>query len=140
MTATYRQAVDDMCSLVADAWSPTGYGVDWPGVAGFVPPTDVPWMRVVIQHTGDGQRSLANHANRRRYRRTGTLWCQVFVPSGKGLAAAYEHAKLLLDAIEGSTTTEHCVWFRRTRLQEVGESGLYQQVNVLAEFTYDEVK
>ena len=138
MSATYQQAVDDMFGLVRTAWN-SDSTIDWEAVPGEVPFTDVPWIRPTIRHTPGGQASLADGTRKRRWRRNGILWIQLFVPSGSGLSKAYELAKILTDAIEG-TSTEHCVWFRNTRINEIGRSGAFNQLNVLTDFTYDEIK
>jgi hypothetical protein len=139
MTATFEQAFVDLAELVRDAWEPTGYRADWPNVAGFVPPTDEPWIRVTMRHGAGGQGSLANHAGKRRWNREGTLWIQLFTPIGIGLLEGYRQAKILTDALQGAAT-EHCVWTRNVRINEVGKSGAFEQLNILADFTYDEIQ
>ena len=139
MSATFEQAYEDLCELVRAAWEPTEYTADWPNVAGYVPPEDEPWIRVSVRHAFGGQASLANHRSRRRWGREGTLWVQLFTPAGTGLLEAYRHAKIIMDALEGADT-EHHVWTRNVRVNEVGKSGAFNQLNILADFTYDEVK
>jgi hypothetical protein len=137
MSATYAEAVDDMYRQVLAAWAPTGYKADWPNVAGFVPPEDEYWIRVAARHAPSATRAFGRNPG--MYGRAGTLWVQLFAPVGQGLAGAYAHAKMISDALEG-VSTAHCVWFRNVRVQEVGASGVWSQINILADFTYDEIK
>ncbi len=63
----------------------------------------------------------------------------MFATAGEGLELAYSLAETVVSAFEG-TTTERGVEFRNTRLNEIGPDGDWFQINVLADFTYDEVK
>lgn len=143
MSATMEQAVDEMYALVNGAWVAAGYPyehVDWPGVANYVPPTDAPWMRVKAIHADGGQASLAGGLGKRqKWSRVGTLWVNIFTINGSGLSLGYQLAKIVVDSLEGKST-DRCVWFRRVRTNEIGTSGIYQQINVLADFSYEEIK
>lgn len=147
MSATFETAVDEMSKLFWEAWEPTGNPVHWPGVAfnvpgtdnSFIPPQDSPWARFAVLHATGGQRSLTGLGNKKKWGREGTLWVQIFVPIGSGLSTAYQLAKIVTDAYEG-VSTPSCVWFRNARINEVGATGGYEQLNVRVDFTYDEIK
>lgn len=141
MSATYDEATDDMVGVIKTAWDTTGFGAnaDYQAVPGYVPPDDVPWIRVAIRTANGNTASLSNTGGRRRYVRTGTLFTQLFIPSGTGLSQGNILAKTLSDALEGKQT-EHCVIFRNVRINEIGASGKFYQINVLADFVYDEFK
>ena len=63
----------------------------------------------------------------------------MFVPVGDGLSGARVLGKVVVDAYQGKSTPGGA-WFRNVRLQEVGPDGNWSQVNVVAEFTYDEIQ
>jgi hypothetical protein len=64
---------------------------------------------------------------------------QVFVPNGQGVTLADRLCKIAAEAFEGRHTPGG-VWFRNVRMREVGPDGPWVQHNVVAEFTYDELK
>lgn len=95
------------------------------------------WARLRIRHAGGGQSTLAGNDGLKRFERFGTVFVQVFTPLGIGLKMAYDEAELMLSAFEGKRT-ESDVWFRECRIEEIGESGAWFQMNVTAEFTYEQ--
>ena len=142
MSATYEQAADDMLAVFRDAWAPTGWPVDYPNIkpdTTIPPDTPIPWARVNIVHGSGGQTALAGADGSRRFDRGGVLIAQIFVPTGEGAARSQQLQKLVSDAYEGQATPRH-IWFRNVRVNEVGPSDGWWQVNVIAEFTYDEIK
>ena len=64
---------------------------------------------------------------------------QVFTAMARGVRPAYDLAQRIIDAYEGAATPGG-VWFRNTRLREIGLDGPWFQVNVFSEFVYDQVK
>ncbi len=139
MTATFEEANNEILDVFQAAWGPTGNTAVFDNKKGEKPAATASWARVTVRHTGGNQASLANVGGQRRWSRDGIITVQVFVPAGEGLSGAYALAKIVADAYEG-TATPSAVWFRNVRVNEIGESGHWFQVNVLAEFTYDEVK
>lgn len=137
MTATTKQARDDILTVVKAAWDTTGYDMLYDGLAGSPPKGDnpSPWARTTVRHVTGNQATLANHDTVRRYRRTGFVTVQVFAD----LREQDDLCKTLLDAFEG-VCTDHGVWFRNVRMIEVGSDGTLFQCNVIADFVYDEVK
>lgn len=73
----------------------------------------------------------------KRYTQTGTLWVQVFAPVGDGMVTAYGLAQAVVNAYR---TARGTVWYRNARMQEVGSSGAFEQINVLTDFTYDDTR
>lgn len=138
MTATFSEAYNDILTIFKDAWDTTGYDTIYSNVTGDPPETQVPWARVNIQH-GFGDQTLGDASSKIRYTRTGLFFGQLFMPTGEGLPELYDLAKLIADAYEGKSTPNG-VWFRNVRVNEVGPDGSWYQINVIAEFTYDEVK
>lgn len=143
MTATFEQAREDMFTLVRDAalTKVTDAQIEWPDKGFEKPKPPAPWLRVALKHNPSvgGQASLAGDSGKRRYRRLGTLYVQVFTPVGEGLSANYQLCKIIADALEG-VSTPRGVWFRNTRITEIGPTDDWQQINVMADFEYDEVK
>lgn len=139
MTATFQVAKDEILGVFKTAWDTTGHIALYENVAGAVPPTVAPWARVSLRHLSGRQASLAGGSGKRRYDRDGLITVQIFVPSGEGLLEAYNLAKIVADAFEGAATASQ-VWFRDVRINEVGPDGSWFQVNVVAGFTYDEIK
>jgi hypothetical protein len=142
MTATYEEARDDIFAMVKEAWDPTTYLMAWPDVPddSIPPPEDTPWARTTLRHGPGGQRGFGGTS--RRFERTGSLEIQVFTPRGDGLSRAYQLGKILADVLEGGASPRG-VWFRNVRLVEVDDpkrEGNFSQVNLIAEFIYDEVK
>lgn len=139
MSATFEQARDEMLAVFKAAWDTTGHYAAYPDRPEEKPKGADPWARVTVRHAVGEQGSLANHEGRRRWERRGTLFVQIFTPSGEGLSRSDTLAKIVVDALEGKSTPRG-VWFRNTRINEVGPDGDWYQVNVLADFIYDEVK
>lgn len=140
MTATPEQAVDDILDVFKAAWDTTGFTAvyDEEGVAGKIPATQDPWSRVSVRHATGEQASLSGGTGTKRYRSTGFVMMQIFTPIGESLVQARQLAQLLKVAYQGITTPRQ-VWFRRARLNEVGSDGDWYQINVIADFTYDEI-
>lgn len=141
MSLTVAQARDEMLKAITDAWTAGASGApmfydDRPGE----PPKDgKAWARVNIKHTVGQQATIANPIGNSLFRRDGIITVQIFTPSGQGLKLADQLAKVVLDALEGQSTPGG-VWFRKVRLREVGPDGTWFNLNVLAEFNYDEAK
>lgn len=102
------------------------------------PRADKPWCRVTVQHNVSGQRTFGD---RRRFERLGIVTVQIFTPLSveQDLTMAEALAVIARDAFEGRHTPSG-VWFRNIRMQEVGPSAPWFQLNVVGEFVYDEVK
>jgi hypothetical protein len=59
----------------------------------------------------------------------------VFGPIGDGSTAAYDAATIVANAYRGARSD--LVWFRNPRINEVGRSGSFEQINFATEFYYD---
>lgn len=141
--ASIEQAANEILSVFKTAWDTTGFNAVYENVREHgthaIPATQVPWARVRLVHADGGAASLSGALATKRYRRDGFLTVQVFVPSGEGLSRARQLAKIVMDAYDGASTPGGA-WFRNARLNEVGPDGNWFQVNVLVDFTYDEIK
>lgn len=103
------------------------------------PTGDSPWAWVQMRHLTGDQATLGEVGNR-RFERRGLITVEIYVPAGLGLTTADDLSKVAQDAFEGQETAPDAVLFRNVRMNEVGRNGPWFQVNVLAEFDYQEVK
>lgn len=135
---TADQARDEMLAVFKAAWDATAAAsnVGYPDKP-FNPPSNAAWARVSLRHANGRQSSLAGAMGTKRYTQTGTLWMQVFAPVGDGMVTAYGLAQAVANAYR---TARGTVWYRNTRMQEVGSSGAFEQINVLTDFTYDDTR
>ncbi len=141
MSATFDEAQDEILTVFKDAWDPTGWIALYENVAGDPPSTatPVPWARVVLRNVTGQQGSLSGALGTQRWDREGNVIIQVFVPAGEGLSRSKNLVKIVVDAFEGVATPLN-VRFRNVRTNEIGESGEWFQVNVIADFLFDEIK
>lgn len=138
MSLSFEQARDLMFEVVLAAWPHAASNLLWTDLPSDVPPSKAVWGRAILRHEGGGQASLANANGRRRWERVGTLFVQVFAPVGDGSKQGYRTAQVLVDAFQDIKSSP--VWYRNARLNEVGTSGAFEQINVMVNFSYDEVR
>ncbi len=134
---TPQGAIDAMSKVFLDAWVAAGYlaeDVRWDDVKS-PPLANRTWARVTIRHTSGGQHSFGKQ---RTYTNGGIIWIQVFTPVGAGKVPTYAAAHSIVSAFRDAKNLD--VWFRNERLDEVGASGAFEQINVQADFTYDELR
>jgi hypothetical protein len=135
---TPEQAVDGILDIFKATWDPTGFPAHYTDKAGEKPTSETLWARATIRHATGNQTSLAGASGTRRFTETGTLFVQVFAPVGDGSTECYKAATLIRDAYRDAKLPN--LWFRSQRIQEVGESGAFYQINVLVTFSYDHVR
>ncbi len=151
MSLTTPQARDEILARFYDDWRSKAPLV-WAGGVPRVlwdakeekddkgPRADEPWARATVSHNVSPQRTFGEPGNR-RFDRLGIFTCQVFTPMSieQSVTLAEDLGVIVRDAFEGNTTPGG-VWFRNTRLQEVGPDEPWWQLNVSTEFNYDEIK
>lgn len=148
MSLTSPEALDEILTVLKDAWDASevsqdydiiypNIGADVPGDAAGPPASPEPYAKVRFRHNL-GHEAIS--APPRAYTREGTLVVEIRVPPGVGLSPAYALCKVVEDAFEGTRSSPGGVWFRRVRKQEFGSDGASYRVDVLVEFTYDELK
>lgn len=135
---TYEEAVDEIQTMLINAWIPTGHKIFFESVREQRENDNSAWAASTIRHTSGNQESLGGIGNR-SFLRQGVMIVQVFTPVGNGLQESYQLAKVITDAFEGKSSPLG-VWFRRVRISEIGKDGMFQQLNVVLEFEYNEVK
>lgn len=140
MSLSYRAARDEISDAFTDAWrlaNPT-----FPIVYEDAPAPSrsaLPWARLTIRHNRGEQEAMANPLGNRLFFRDGVVTVQIFTPAGEGLTRSYDLAKVAADAFEGRATPGG-VWFRSVRIREIGPDGNWYQINVVADFQYNEAK
>lgn len=148
---TYDEAYDEIMTLFNTAWEAQGGAapkVFWEDLAADAPKDEVlpesrppEWARASMRFL-DGQQGafvLDTGGAPKKWERFGLVTIQIFTPAGTGLRRAGPLAKVVVDAFEGKSTPGGA-WFRNVRRVDVGRSGSWFQVNVIANFEYDEVK
>lgn len=135
---TFDEARDVMLAIVKAIWDPTGYPIVWTDVPDTVPTSETVWARATVRHSGGGQSSLSGEDGTRRFERTGTLFIQVFAPVGDGSTAGYGAAQTMINGLEDARNPS--VWFKDILMQELGQYGSFEQINVQATFSYDDVR
>lgn len=131
----YETARDAIYKVFADVWRDSP--VIWNDISSRVPDESVPWARVILKHTVGKQGSLSCDVGTKKYNRAGILLIQIFTPLGRGQTQGYDLAAMVANAYEDAKLD---VWFRNTRINEQGTSGNSDQINVLTDFLYDEVR
>jgi hypothetical protein len=135
---TYNDARDEILTPFWLAWRPFGYTAIFTDVPGSVPDTNDIWARVTIKHVTGNQASLADPQSKRCWRRDGFVTVQVFSPAGDGLVQGYDAAQAVTNSYQ---CYKNCnVWFRNTKLEEIGNDGAFFQVNVTSNFTYFDLR
>ena len=130
------EARDKIYNIFRTVWGQRG-PVVWCDIPATPPSEDIPWAKVRLQHTNGGQSSLSGESGSRRFSRRGIVAISIFVPVGGGQTEAYELAQMVANAYEDARLD---VWFRNTRIREMGASGAFEQMDVLSDFHYDEVR
>lgn len=139
MAATFEEARQEILTTFKTAWDTTGHPAYYENIREDLTSSVEPWARVTLRHVTGNNVSLTGSLGLQRFERTGNLTVQVFVPMGEGLTEGLTLAKVIADAFEGVSTTSG-VWFRNTRVNEIGPDGSWFQINVIVDFLYDEVK
>jgi hypothetical protein len=130
-------ATDTICGQFNSAWADRA-PVEWPNVP--VPDPHFrdgsdPWCAFDLAFEGGENATIGS----RVFSRSGHLVVRIFVPAGeRGLERANELAMVALDAFEGKTIDG--VSFYNVGMKTVGPDGPWFQVNVRADFEFDEVK
>ncbi len=138
MSLTYKQANDEILSLLKVAWDTTGHKMFWEGVRDQRETNMSSWAMVVVRHAAGQQDTLGGIGNR-QFLRLGVVIVTINTLSTSGLSEGYNLAKVVADAYEG-VSSPNGVWFRNVRINELGREGTFFQTNVLVDFEYYETK
>lgn len=138
MTAvTISTATKEMVALFKAYWDTTGFPVEWPNKKLLKTDALAAYACFKVQHEDGGQASLANASGKTRQRLSGFLQIEIAAPIGDGTDLVYELAEAVMNCYRGKRTASD-VWFRDVRLGEASNPHHFQ-VNVLIEFTYDQI-
>lgn len=138
MSLTIKEATDEILEMARTSVSGSGYEVEWENIRNQNIPSNDPWWQIIIRHAIGGQRTLGGEGNR-LFERNGELIIALFDPAGKGLSESYNLAKPILDTFEGKSSPSG-VWFRDSRILEVGKNGNYYETQFITDFSYHEMK
>jgi hypothetical protein len=143
--ASINDAVNDILKVYKDAWDaqtapvpPTIYD----NVAGQQPADGSAWVRVQVKHNpgAGGQTTIGGDAGNKRFTRYGMVVCELYVPTGKGKSAYTGFVETIMRAFEGKSARNGGAFFFNVRPQEVGQEGDWFKVNVIAEFSWDQIR
>ena len=104
------------------------------------PPSSGSWCRITVRHARGEQATLSGETGQREFEHGGLVTVQIFAESGEGGTESDQLAAIAKNSFEGVTTSPGRVLFRNVRFNEVGQDGQWFQINVLADFEYDEVR
>ncbi len=138
---TPTEAVDYMNGVLLAAWvadSRSATYLYWTDVPKKKPTGEVVWARATVQHVNGRRASLANTTRLRRFRNEGIYTVQIFTPIGDGSVADYSVAQMVKRALEVAQNGN--LWFSKIKLIEVPVTEAFAQINVLANFSYDDVR
>lgn len=154
MATTLQVAVDEIYGRLKTVWD-----AQTPAILGASPAAPVtllyedtewkgrpddatadPWARASIRHASGQQATLADSTSRRLFRNYGAVTVQCFAPmrDNRGAPVARQLAEVVKAAFEGARTSN--VWFQSVRFNEIGREGLFFQLNVVANFEWDEAR
>ena len=143
MSATVEQARNEIISTFKTAWDAgaesTGLNVLYWDTEGEVPDSGA-YARVTVRHATGEQTTVGSAAGKRRYERAGTVTVQIFTEHNEGGTLSDKLVNIIENAFRGVTTSPGRVIFRRVRTNEIGQDSQWFQVNVLADFEYDEIR
>lgn len=154
MATTLSVAVDEIYGAITTAWNS-----GTPAIIGGSPATpalllyedtelkgrpdddrQTAWARVSVRHATGEQHTLADASSKRLFCNYGVVTVQCFAPmrDNTGALVARRLAEVAKAAFEGVTTEN--VWFSNVRFQEQGREGTWYQINVSADFQWDEMR
>lgn len=147
----YEGARDEMFALFNAAWlagtaAIVGYvpEVRWQGITKETKPDESKfWARVSLQTVGGEQASLSNCAGaigQKHYTDFGLIFVQIFAPkSGQQSQLKLSRLGMLARNVFRGVSTDHKVWFRNARINELPDELEFHRLNVVAEYEYDEL-
>jgi hypothetical protein len=96
---------------------------------------------IFVLHQTGVQGSLMGDPSvgKRRFEKAGIVTVQVRAPRRPDLRLAQSLAEVAKKAFEGKTISGTDIWFQNVRINEVGIVDQDYQINILAEFRYDEL-
>jgi hypothetical protein len=134
---TYEEARNAIQGHLDANWSATPAGTIAYDNLPFVPPSAAPWLRLSVRNAEGRQASFGGAT--RRYRRRGLALLQIFVPEGEGPSEAMQLGDQAVALFEGVVLSGN-LRFGPVSLREIGVEDGWFQVNLAADYSFDEVK
>lgn len=148
MASTYTTAVDSILATLKETWDTDTPALNGSAVVALVyedtekdakphpRETGAAWARVSVRHEGARAAAIGG----RKYRRTGMVWVQVFVPHTDGLAKdkAQALAAVALKAYESARGS--LVSFKDAAVIDKGPEGAWIRADCTARFWWDELR
>lgn len=131
------KANQEMAALMLAAWG--SKPCDWPNMVFTPPAKDIVWARWRVQYDDGRQSTLADTNGKRRWSRAGIVTVQVFTPLNIGVETYYNSAETVVGAYQGKRTPSG-VWFRNVRIAEIPTELAWQQINVYADFEFEQIR
>lgn len=98
------------------------------------------WTRITIRHGDSRKVTLANDVGAARYRRTGVLFVQIFVPfvDASSYTVCQRLAMLAQSAYEGERDTD--LVYKTASIQDRAPDGGFVRRDVVVTWYYDEIR
>lgn len=139
--ASGAAAVGEMYALVKAAWdaqAPPVPPMFFEGTTYDTPDGDQEWAVVSVKHFTGRQVTHADAQGQKQESSGGRLFVEIRVPKGTGILRKYALAQVALDALRRPNAADG-VWLRDARKQEFDAGGAWDRIDVLAEFSYEEL-
>ena len=134
---TYEEARNAIQGYLDATWSATPAGSIAYDNLPFTPPSGAPWLRLALRHAEGRQASFGGAT--KRYRRSGLAVLQIFVPEGEGPTEAMQLGDAAVSLFDGLVLAGS-LRFGAVALREIGVEDGWFQINVAADYSFDEVK
>ncbi len=141
---TLAEARDAVISLIDAAWKAASASSSirmlYANVPGDKPDSSVPnssapsWARTSVQILAAGQSTQG----KRRFRTIGSVTVQIFTPYGDGHTLGDTLSKVITDVLRGHVGSASGVDFFDVTPIEIGQDGSWFNINVTADFTFQE--
>lgn len=135
------QAEEALAKTFIDAW-----GSETPVylVNERVDPAQAPWVRLIFYHYESEQETLGSVGSR-KYKRTGRVTVQIFVPLNLGTKRLAQLAQKAREAYEGKSrlvgpSGTSTVWIQNVAVDTGVPDNNYHQYRVNADFSYEEIR
>lgn len=134
MASTQIEAQDALLTLIKSTWDSNAGGAPLYYDNQDVDRPDSPTLfgRAIVRHVRGTRTTVGNTM----FRRFGTVYVQIFVPQGTGTAEIRQLSDVIAHTIEEAPASLG-VRIQDVSVIELGSDGVYFQVNVSADFTYD---
>lgn len=134
------QATSEIHQAFNAVWLPNfpTYPVAWENLPFTPPATTTPWARFTVQHHHGTQPTLADNQSNKRFRRFGTVWLQLFTPTGVGFKSGAGILDIAKRAFEGKSTPGGVVFYEPS-VRAGSQDGVWWMVPFTSKFYYDEV-